>query len=116
MQFRYSSSRAFHQKASRIPGSRCGTLCNPAFAAQAPLVVLESADGRARVVLENVHAVGLKEVADAGEWAAMQQIGSALDEAVAGRELLAERQEAALCHAVVGEVGIEIVERLRGPI
>jgi hypothetical protein len=83
---------------------------------QRPLVGLESGEGRASVVLKNMHAVGQNEVADARESAAMQQIGRAFDEAVAGPEFLAESQEATGGHARIGEVGVEVVERLLGPV
>ena len=43
----------------------------------------------------------------------MQQIGCALDQAVARRKLFAEFQEAAPIDAFILEIGAEIVQRLR---
>src|SRR5262245_30973778 len=79
---------------------------------QRPGVVLEVGDGDAGVVLQDVRAAAQHELAHAGEAAAVQEIGGALDEAVAGPKRLAEPQEAALGHAVVGEIGAEVIERL----
>ncbi len=44
--------------------------------------------------------------------AGMQQIGRALDQAIRGRQSLAELQEAAALHAPVGKIGCEIIQRL----
>src|SRR5262249_5034419 len=56
------------------------------------------------------------ELTNAREGTAMQEIGGALDEAVAAPQLLAELEEAALAHAVVGEIGAEVIERLRAAV
>ena len=81
-----------------------------------PLFRVEIIERNAAVVLKNRCAVVEKEAAHLREAAAMQEIGRALDEAVGDAELVAERQEATPLHAVVGEVGAEIVKRLAGVI
>ena len=78
-----------------------------------PLVRLEEANGHAGVILHHDVAVVDDVAADGREVVGVQQVGRALDEAVGQAEGIAELEEAAGLHAVVGEIGREIVERLR---
>jgi len=66
----------------------------------------------AGIVLDNRGAVGEQKIAHGSEMAGMQQIGRALDQAIRGRQSLAELQEAACSSRPVGKIGCEIIQRL----
>ena len=78
---------------------------------EAPFLRIVIGERNAGIVLDDGGAVGEQEVAHGGEVAGVQQIGRALDQAVAGRERRAEFQEAARPDAGIGKIGREIIQR-----
>src|SRR6516162_10533302 len=79
---------------------------------EVPSLRIVIAEWDAGIVLDDGCAVGENEVARRREIAGVQQIGRALDQAVAGRERLAKLQKATRPHPRVGKIGREIIERL----
>ena len=66
----------------------------------------------AEIVLDEGGAVLKDEVAHGGEVAGMQEVGRALEQAVAGPQCGTELQEAARLDAGIGKIGREIIQRL----
>src|ERR1700744_4040088 len=78
--------------ASRKFADRAGIM---AEREEVPLLRIVIAERNAGIVLDDGGAVGEQEVTHRGEVAGMQQVGRALDQAVARRERLAKLPEAA---------------------
>src|SRR5579883_2544663 len=75
---------------------------------ETPFLAIEIRERDAGVVLEQRGAVGDQEFTHLGEAVTVHQVGRALDQAVARRELVAELHEAAAREAVVGQIGAEV--------
>src|SRR5262249_31425244 len=80
---------------------------------QLPLLPVEEVDRDSRIVLQDRGAIRQQELADLGEVALVHQIGRALDQTVDWGEPFAEFEKAAAADGVIGEIGAEIIERLR---
>src|SRR6266576_2747361 len=76
-----------------------------------PFLRIITAERNAGIVMDDGGAVGEQKVAHRGEIAGLQQIGSALDQAVAGRQCPTKFQEARAPHAAVRKIGGEIIKR-----
>ena len=79
---------------------------------EAPALLIEVDERDAGIVLDDGGAVLEDEVAHRGEVAGMQEVGRALEQAVAGRQRGTELQEAARLDAGIGKIGREIIQRL----
>src|SRR5476649_1678078 len=79
---------------------------------EAPFLRTVICQWNAGIVLDDRGAVGEKEVANRGEITGVQQIGRALDQAVAGPQRFAKLKEAAALDAAIGKIGGEIIQRL----
>src|SRR5262245_15620324 len=79
---------------------------------QAPFVGLEEAHRNAGVVLHQGDAAVEQEPAHFREAVGMQQVRGALEEGLGDAELLAELEEAGALQAMVGHIGLDVVERL----
>ena len=67
----------------------------------------------AGIVLNKHVALLQDKVARQGKVTAMGQVGGALEQAVGGAEALREGAKTAFLQTAIGEVGAEIIERLR---
>ena len=72
---------------------------------KAPPIRIVIGERNPGIVLDDGGALGENEVTHGGEIAGVQQIGRALDQAVGGRERLAEFQEAARLYPGIGKIG-----------